>query len=69
MRELRFGPLRQQTRVTYRLAPHCAAHRPTPVFTKTRSSETRKVERALQAQRTCEAEHGTAHTTYVRGES
>ncbi len=65
VRELRFRLLRQQTRVTYWLAP---GHRVVllTVFHKTRSAETTEVQRAIQAQKTCEAEHGIAHDTYER---
>jgi hypothetical protein len=65
VRELRFHLLRQQTRVTYWLAP---AHRIVllTVFRKTRSAETAEVHRAVQAQKTCEATHAVAHDTYER---
>jgi hypothetical protein len=36
------------------------------VFRKTRSAEAAEVARALQAQKTCEAEHGPAHDTFNR---
>jgi hypothetical protein len=36
------------------------------VFHKTRSAETAEVARALQAQKICEAEHGTAHEVFDR---
>jgi hypothetical protein len=51
--------------VTYWLAP---GHRVIllTVFRKTRSAQTAEVERALQAQKTCEAEHGPAHAAYHR---
>jgi hypothetical protein len=35
-------------------------------FRKTRSAETAEVERAVAAQKTCEAIHGIAHDTYER---
>jgi hypothetical protein len=65
VRELRFHLLRQQTRVTYWLAPGRRLVLLT-VFRKTRSAETAEVQRAVQAQKTCEAEHGIAHDTYER---
>jgi len=64
VRELRFQ-LRQQTRVTYWLAPGRRVVLLT-VFRKTRSAETAEVARALQAQKICEAEHGTAHKVFDR---
>jgi hypothetical protein len=36
------------------------------VFRKTRSAETAEVERAVQAQKTCEVMHGVAHDSYER---
>ena len=36
------------------------------VFRKTHSAETAEVQRAVQAQKTCEAEHGIVHDTYER---
>ncbi|MFJ7190350.1 type II toxin-antitoxin system RelE/ParE family toxin [Streptomyces bacillaris] len=39
------------------------------VFRKTRMRESAQVDRALQARAVCEATHGPAHSTYVRGES
>ncbi len=65
VRELRFHLLRQQTRVTYWLAPARRAVLLT-VFHKTRSAETREVERAIRAQRTCEDTHDVAHDVYER---
>lgn len=65
VRELRFRLLRQQTRVTYWLAPNRRIVLLT-VFHKTRSAEAAEVERALQAQKTCEARHHVAHETYER---
>ncbi|MDQ1306888.1 MAG: hypothetical protein QG671_2720 [Actinomycetota bacterium] len=62
VRELRFRFLRQQTRVTYWLAPNRRIVLLT-VFHKTRSAE---VERAQQAQKSCEARHGVAHDIYER---
>jgi phage-related protein len=65
VRELRFHLLRQQPRVTYRLAPGRRVILLT-VFYKTRSAETREVVRALGAQKICEAEHGQAHQVFDR---
>lgn len=65
VRELRFHLLRQQTRVTYWLAPARRVVLLT-VFRKTRSAETAEVERAVRAQGTCEATHGIAHDIYER---
>ncbi len=65
VRELRFGLLRQQTRVTYWLAPGRRIVLLT-VFRKTRQTESAQIERALRAQQTCEAVHGIAHQTYER---
>ncbi len=65
VRELRFHLLRQQTRVTYWLAPGRRVVLLT-VFRKTRSAETAEVERALRAQKTCEDSHGIAHDVYAR---
>ena len=60
VRELRFHLLRQQTRVTYWLAPGRRVILLT-VFRKTRSAETAEVARALHAQMICEAKHSRAH--------
>jgi hypothetical protein len=65
VRELRFHLLAQQTRVTYRLAPGRRLILLT-VFRKTHSAEVAEVARALQAQKTCETEHGPAHDTFDR---
>jgi hypothetical protein len=65
VRELRFRLLRQQTRVTYWLAPNRRIVLLT-VFHKTRSAEAAEVERALQVQKTCEAVHSVAHDLYER---
>src|ERR1017187_578273 len=65
VRELRFHLLRQQTRVTYWLAPGQRVILLT-VFRKTRSAESAEVARALQAQKTCETEHGPAHRAFDR---
>jgi hypothetical protein len=68
VRELRFRLLRQQTRVTYWLAPGRRIVLLT-VFGKTRRAETAEVERAIHAQKTCEAEHDIAHEVFDREES
>lgn len=65
VRELRFHQLRQQTRVTYWLAPGRRVVLLT-VFRKTRNAETAEVERAVRAQGKCEATHGAAHDVYER---
>ena len=65
VRELRFHLLRQQTRVTYWLAPGRRVILLT-VFRKTRGAEVAEVARALQAQKRCEAEHSPAHDTFDR---
>jgi hypothetical protein len=65
VRELRFRLLRQQTRVTYWLAPGRRIVLLT-VFRKTRGAEVAEVERALQAQKECEARHGVAHEDFDR---
>jgi len=62
---LRFHLLRQQTRVTYWLAPGRRVILLT-VFRKTRTAQTAQVARALQAQRTCESTHGIAHEMFDR---
>ncbi len=65
VRELRFHLLRQQTRVTYWLAPGRRVILLT-VFRKTRSAETAEVARALHAQMTCETRHSRAHEVFDR---
>ncbi len=65
VRELRFHLLAQQPRITYWLAPGRRIIMLT-VFRKTRNAEAAQVARALQAQKTCEAEHGPAHDTFDR---
>jgi hypothetical protein len=62
---LRFQLLRRQTRVTYWLAPGRRVILLT-VFGKTRSAETADMQRALRAQKICEADHGVAHDAYER---
>lgn len=63
--ELRFHLLRQQTRVTYRLAPGRRVVLLT-VFHKTRSAETAEVQRAIRAQQVCETRHVAAADVYHR---
>jgi hypothetical protein len=65
VRELRFHLVRQQTRVTYWLAPGRRLVLLT-VFHKTRSAETTEVARAVRAQQTCERSHGIAHDRFDR---
>jgi len=65
VRELRFHLLRQQTRVTYWLAPGRRVILLT-VFHKTRRAQTAEVARALDMQEICEAEHGPAHEVFDR---
>lgn len=65
VRELRFYLSRQQTRITYWLAPGRRVVLLT-VFRKTRSSETSEVKRAIVAQTICEQSHGPAHEIYRR---
>jgi hypothetical protein len=62
---LRFPLLARQPRITYWLAPGRQVILQT-VFRKTRRAEAAEVARALQAQRTCEAEHSPAHDTFDR---
>jgi len=65
VRELRFHLLASQPRVTYWLAPGRRVILLT-VFAKTRQAEPSEVARALQSQKTCEAEHGPAHDMFDR---
>lgn len=65
VRELRFHLLRQQTRVTYWLAPGRRVILLT-VFSKSRSAETAEVTRALRAQMICETQHSRAHDIFDR---
>jgi len=65
VRELRFHLLRQQTRVTYWLAPGRRVILLT-VFRKTRGAETTEVARALRAQVICETQHSQAHEIFDR---
>lgn len=63
VRELRFRILRQQTRVTYWLAPGRRVVLLT-VFTKSRQVENAEVARAIKVQRECEEGHGAAHKVF-----
>lgn len=65
VRELRFHLLRQQSRVSYWLAPGRRVILLT-VFRKTRSAETAEVARALHAQKICEIGLGPAHEAFDR---
>jgi hypothetical protein len=65
VRELRFHLPRQQTRVTYWLAPERRVILLT-VFHKTRSAKVAEVARALHAQKICENEHPRAHQVFDR---
>ena len=65
VRELRFHLLRQQTRVSYWLAPQRRVILLT-AFRKTRSAEIAEVARASQAQKICESTHGIAHESSDR---
>ena len=62
---MRFHLLRQQTRVTYWLAPQRRVILLT-VFRKTRNAEIAEVARALRAQEICESTHGIAHEVFDR---
>jgi hypothetical protein len=69
VRELRFHLLAQQPRITYCITYWLAPGRRIillTVFRKTRNAEAAEVTRALQAQKTCEAEHGPAHDSFDR---
>jgi hypothetical protein len=65
VRELRFHLLRQQTRVSYWLAPGRRVILLT-VFRKTRNAEIAEVARALRAQEICESPHRIAHDVFDR---
>jgi phage-related protein len=65
VRELRFHLLRDQTRITYWLAPGRRVILLT-VFRKTRSAQTAEVARGPQAQKTCETTHGIAYEVFDR---
>jgi hypothetical protein len=65
VRELRFVLDGNSIRITYWLAPEQRIVLLT-VFRKTRQREEAEIERARQAQKICEAEHGPAEHTYDR---
>lgn len=65
VRELRFRLEQRHWRVTYWLAPDRRIVFLT-VFAKTQRQETVEVQRALTAQKECEARHPPAHTVYDR---
>ncbi|SER04962.1 Phage derived protein Gp49-like [Streptomyces sp. yr375] len=65
VRELRFTMDGSAVRITYWLAPERRIVLLT-VFRKTRQREEAEVERAQQAQKVCEAEHGPAEHHYDR---
>ncbi|MBO8194336.1 type II toxin-antitoxin system RelE/ParE family toxin [Streptomyces oryzae] len=65
LRELRMGLDGDAVRIPYWLAPGRRIVLLT-VFRKTRMHETSEIERARQAQKVCEAEHGPAQHTYDR---
>ncbi|WP_339152948.1 type II toxin-antitoxin system RelE/ParE family toxin [Streptomyces sp. F41] len=65
VRELRFTMDGNAVRITYWLAPDRRIVLLT-VFRKTRQREETEVERARQAQQTCEADHGPAEHSYDR---
>ncbi|MFG1856156.1 type II toxin-antitoxin system RelE/ParE family toxin [Actinomadura geliboluensis] len=66
VRELRFVLDGNSVRITYWLAPQRRIVLLT-VFRKTRQREEAEIERARQAQKVCEADHGPAEHTYDRG--
>lgn len=65
LRELRFELDGEAVRIPYWLAPERRIVLLT-VFRKTKMREAAEVERAHQAQKVCEAEHGRAQHTYDR---
>jgi phage-related protein len=65
IRELRFHLLREQTRITYWLAPQRRVILLT-VFRNTRRAETAEVARALRPQEICESTHTIAHEVFDR---
>ncbi|MEY7979208.1 type II toxin-antitoxin system RelE/ParE family toxin [Streptomyces pilosus] len=67
LRELRFTVDGNAVRITYWLAPERRIVLLT-VFRKTRQHEGAEVERARQAQKACEADHGPAEHEYDRTE-
>ncbi|MFF7555388.1 type II toxin-antitoxin system RelE/ParE family toxin [Streptomyces olivaceus] len=67
LRELRFTMDGNAVRITYWLAPERRIVLLT-VFRKTKQREPTEVERARQAQKSCEADHGPAEHSYERSE-
>jgi len=65
VREVRFHLRRQHVRITYWLASGRRVILPT-VFYKTQRSETAEFQRALMAQKECEANHGHAEDVFDR---
>jgi phage-related protein len=65
VRELRFHLGRKQVRITYWLAAQRRVVLLT-VFCKTRQIEVAEVERAIRAEKECEANHGRATHDYER---
>lgn len=65
--ELRPTLAGMDTRITYWFAPGRRIVLLT-VFRKTRMREAAQVARAVAARKVCATEHGSAHTTYSRGE-
>lgn len=65
VRELRFTMEGNAVRITYWLAPDRRIVLLT-VFRKSRQRETAEIERARQAQKVCEADHGLAEHSYER---
>jgi hypothetical protein len=55
----------EAVRISYWLAPDCRIVLLT-VFRKTKMRETAEIERAMQAQKVCEAEHSPAEHIYDR---
>ncbi|QKW33385.1 type II toxin-antitoxin system RelE/ParE family toxin [Actinomadura sp. NAK00032] len=66
VRELRFVLDGSSVRITYWLAPQRRIVLLT-VFRKTRQREEAEIDRARQAQKVCEADHGPAEHGYDRG--
>ncbi|KAF0793290.1 hypothetical protein P405_28385 [Streptomyces sp. FR-008] len=67
LRELRFELDGEAVRIPYWLAPEKRIVLLT-VFRKTKMREAAEIERAHQARKVCEDEHGTAEHTYERRE-
>jgi hypothetical protein len=65
LRELRFTLDGEAVRISYWLAPDCRIVLLT-VFRKTKMREAAEIERAMQAQKVCEAEHSPAEHIYDR---